>query len=253
MPGHTSLPTTSPCAETVTSDSACSVSSNWRRTRTTRTRWPGTSGTGSSTRPTRPRRGGLDSAVVVGPFGRTVVGWSTAAVATGRLVVDALAAAVGRRPGVFGSDGPLGPGPPVRERDRRRLGEERIACRTSRRGKCRGDAPRETFFAATPPPPGAWRRRASSRPSRRSPTASAGARRPGRVRADARPNPPRKTVHNPWGTPTFCTAGSSKPIKTAMMATTTSSSISVNAGRLGTAALRGWSIQVSPSVRSSSD
>jgi len=96
------------------------------------------------------REGWLYLAVVVDPFSRMVVGWSMAATMTSRLVVDALDMALARRPR-GGSDlvahSDRG-SQYASEHDRRRLGEEGIACSMSRRGNCWDNAPMESFFAS---------------------------------------------------------------------------------------------------------
>ena len=96
------------------------------------------------------REGWLYLAVVVGLFSRLVVGWSMAATMTSRLVVDALEAAVARRP-----ERPSGlvahsdrGSQYASEHYRRRLEQERITCSMSRRGNCWDNAPMESFFAS---------------------------------------------------------------------------------------------------------
>ena len=96
------------------------------------------------------RDGWLYSAVVVDLFSRMVVGWSMAAAMTSRLVVDALEMAPGRRPG--GSSGLVAHSDRgsryASGHDRRRLEEERITCRMSRRGNGWDNAPMGSFFAS---------------------------------------------------------------------------------------------------------
>ena len=95
------------------------------------------------------REGWLYLAVVVDLFSRMVVGWSMAATMTSRLVVDALEMAVARRP--EGSSDLVAHSDRGRqyasEHDRRRLEEEGIVCRMSRRGNGWDNAPRESVFA----------------------------------------------------------------------------------------------------------
>jgi putative transposase len=98
------------------------------------------------------REGWLYLAAVVDLFSRMVVGWSTAATMTSRLVVDALEkAVVGRLKGSSGS-GLVAHSDRgsqyAREHYQRRLGEERITCGMSRRGNGWDNAPMESFFAS---------------------------------------------------------------------------------------------------------
>ena len=146
------------------------------------------------------REGWLYLAVVVDLFRRLVVGWSMAAAMTSRLVVDALGMALGRRPG--GSSGLVAHSDRgsqyASEHYRRRLQEERIVCSMSRRGNCWDNAPMESFFASLKkelvhdPRRGAGEhlrvRRGVRQP--RPLALVAGVRLPGRVRADAQPEPP---------------------------------------------------------------
>ena len=84
------------------------------------------------------REGWLELAVVADLFSRTVVGWSTAATVTSRLVVDALEAAVGRlpeRPSGLVAHSDRG-SQYASEHYRRRQGEGRITRSMGRRGNC---------------------------------------------------------------------------------------------------------------------
>ena len=100
------------------------------------------------------REGWLYLAVVEDLFSRRVVGWSMDATMTSRLVVDALEMALAARLPLQGSS----PSGLVAHSDRgsqyasehyqRRLSEERIACRMSRRGNGWDNAPMESFFAS---------------------------------------------------------------------------------------------------------
>ena len=98
------------------------------------------------------REGWLYLAVVEDLFSRMVVGWSMAETMTSRLVVDALGMALARRSTLKGSSGLVahsGRGSPyASEHYQRRLREERIVCRMSRRGDCWDNAPMESFFAS---------------------------------------------------------------------------------------------------------
>ncbi|AMV26407.1 Integrase core domain protein [Gemmata sp. SH-PL17] len=99
------------------------------------------------------REGWLYLAVVEDLFGRMVAGGSMDDAMTSRLV-DALGMALARRLSLKGAS----PSGLVAHSDRgsqyasehyqRRLREERIACRMSRRGDCGDDAPMESFFAS---------------------------------------------------------------------------------------------------------
>jgi len=98
------------------------------------------------------REGWLYLAVVEDLFRREVVGWSMDATMTSRLVVDAPEMASAARP-----KGPSGSGRVTHsdrgsqyagEHYRRRLSEERITCRMSRRGNGWDNAPMESFFAS---------------------------------------------------------------------------------------------------------
>jgi transposase InsO family protein len=93
--------------------------------------------------------GWLYLAVVEDLFSRMVVGWSMAEAMTSRLVVDALELALARRlvgPGLVAHSGRGSQY--ASEHYQRRLREERIACRMSRRGDCWDNAPMESFFAS---------------------------------------------------------------------------------------------------------
>ena len=96
------------------------------------------------------REGWVYLAVVVDLFSRMVVGWSTAATMTSRLVVDALERAVSRRP--RGSSGLVAHSDRGSQyasgHYRRRLTEERVTCSMSRRGNCWDNAPMESYFAS---------------------------------------------------------------------------------------------------------
>ena len=100
------------------------------------------------------------------------------------------------------------------EHYQRRLAEERIACSMSRRGNCWDNAPMESFFASLKKElvhdedyatrdagEGEHLRVHRGVLQPRPPALVAGVRRPGRVRADAQPNPPLNAVHYSWGTP----------------------------------------------------
>jgi len=98
------------------------------------------------------RQGWLYRAVVEDRFSRAVVGGSMDATRTRRLVVDAREMALARR--LTGSS-PSGliahadrGSPYASDHYQRRLRDERIACRMSRRGDCWDHAPMESFFAS---------------------------------------------------------------------------------------------------------
>jgi putative transposase len=88
-------------------------------------------------------------AAVEDVFSRRVVGWSLSESMTSRLVVDALAMAVGRRTPGEGVLAHSDRGSQyASEHYQRVLAGEGIACSMSRRGDCWDNAPMESFFAS---------------------------------------------------------------------------------------------------------
>jgi putative transposase len=127
-------------------------------------------------------------------YSRRVVGWSMDATTTSRLVVDALATALGHRtPGeelLAHSDRGSRY---ASEHCQRVLAGEGIVCSMSRKGDCWDNAPMESFFASLKKElvhreEYPTRERSVLQP--RPPALVTGVRRPGRVRAEAQPDPP---------------------------------------------------------------
>ncbi len=98
------------------------------------------------------REGWRYLAVAEDLFSRRVVGWSMDATMTSRLVVDALEMALAARLQGSSSSGLVTHSDRgsqyASEHYQRRLSEERITCRMSRRGNCWDNAPMESFFAS---------------------------------------------------------------------------------------------------------
>ena len=95
------------------------------------------------------REGWVSLAAVEDLFSRRVVGWSTGATMTSRLVVEALGMASGRRrPGEGVLAHSARGSQYASEHDQRVLAGEGVVCSMSRKGDCWDNAPMESFFAS---------------------------------------------------------------------------------------------------------